>query len=156
MSAGREQATAAAPPRLPAHRRGPGTGRRSTRQGSAVLATLATTEAFRSAQDLHAELRGQGYRIGLSTVYRHLQALTDQGEVDAARTTDGEAVYRRCATAVHHHHLVCRSCGRTAEISLQQLEVEMQRVAAAEGFTDVTHTVEFFGTCATCSAPAAE
>lgn len=154
MTSGHEQATGAGPLLLPAHGGGAGSGRRSTRQGSAVLAALAATGAFRSAQDLHAELRRQGHRIGLSTVYRHLQAFADLGQVDAARTSDGEAVYRRCATEVHHHHLVCRHCGHTVEVSVHQMEAEMQHVAAAEGFTDIAHTVEFFGSCAACSAAA--
>lgn len=120
-----------------------------------MLSVLEVDDAFRSAQDLHGELRRQGHRIGLTTVYRHLQALADQGEVDAARTDDGEVIYRRCGTATHHHHLVCRSCGRTVEISGRAVEAWMTRVATAEGFSDVAHTVEIFGTCATCTNGAA-
>ncbi|MDQ3431158.1 MAG: transcriptional repressor [Actinomycetota bacterium] len=129
-----------------------GTRQRITRQGSAVLSVLAADDTFRSAQGLHTELRKQGHRVGLTTVYRHLQALVDQGEIDAARTDDGETVYRRCATRAHHHHVVCRSCGRTVEVSGPQVEAWMLRVAAAEGFTDVAHTVEIFGTCARCTS----
>lgn len=120
-----------------------------------MLSVLASDDAFRSAQDLHTELRRQGHRIGLTTVYRHLQALAEQGEVDAARADDGEVLYRRCATDAHHHHLVCRNCGRTVEISGREVEAWMKRVANAEGFTDVAHTVEIFGTCAPCVDSAA-
>ncbi len=120
-----------------------------------MLSVLAADDSFRSAQDLHTELRRQGHRIGLTTVYRHLQALAEQSEVDAARTDDGEVIYRRCGTATHHHHLVCRSCGYTVEISGREVEAWMKRVANAESFTDVAHTVEIFGTCATCTNGAA-
>src|SRR3712207_7403069 len=47
---------------------------------------------------------------------RALQALAEDGEVDVLRGADGEAVYRRCSP-VHHHHLVCRSCGATVEVA---------------------------------------
>lgn len=125
---------------------------RATRQGDAVLAALAATDSFQSAQDLHARLRQQGESIGLTTVYRHLQVLADNGEVDALRTGDGETVYRRCETASHHHHLVCRVCGRTVEVAGPEIEAWTERVAHAEGFTDVAHTVEIYGTCASCAS----
>ena len=53
--------------------------------------------------------------------------------------------------AEHHHHLVCRDCGRTVEISVPaSFESWSARVGADEGFTDLSHTVEIFGTCPTC------
>ncbi|HMA47574.1 MAG TPA: transcriptional repressor [Frankiaceae bacterium] len=137
----------AAPPPVRASARS-----RATRQGDAVLAALAAADGFTSAQDLHARLRQRGEPVGLTTVYRHLQVLADNGEVDALRTGDGETVYRRCGTAGHHHHLVCRVCGRTVEVAGPEVEAWTERVAATEGFTDVAHTVEIYGTCASCSA----
>ncbi|CAO5192862.1 Zinc uptake regulation protein [Frankia sp. AiPs1] len=133
---------------------GRGTTVRATRQGDAVCAALTETDAFTSAQDLHALLRAQGTAVGLTTVYRHLQVLVDRGEVDMIRRDDGETVYRRCATEAHHHHLVCRECGRTVEIAGPEIEQWTATVAAAEGFVDVAHTVEIYGTCATCAAAA--
>ncbi|UZJ23761.1 transcriptional repressor [Rhodococcus antarcticus] len=123
---------------------------RSTRQRSAVSSLLDATEEFRSAQDLHEELRRRGEGIGLTTVYRTLQTLADAGSVDVLRTDSGEAVYRRCS-AGHHHHLVCRDCGRTVEVEGPAVERWAQAVAAEHGFVDVSHTVEVFGRCAECA-----
>jgi Fur family ferric uptake transcriptional regulator len=122
---------------------------RSTRQRAAVAAVLAETDEFRSAQELHELLRRRGDAVGLTTVYRTLQALAEAGEVDVLRTDDGEAVYRRCSTG-HHHHLVCRGCGRTVEVAGPTVERWADRVAAEHGFTEVRHTLEIFGTCADC------
>ena len=88
---------------------------RPTRQRAAVAALLADTDEFRSAQELHALLREAGDKVGLATVYRNLQAMAADGEIDMLRTDEGEAVYRACSTG-HHHHLVCRVCGRTVEV----------------------------------------
>lgn len=132
--------------------RGRGTSVRATRQGDAVSSALAATNAFTSAQDLHARLRQEGQSVGLTTVYRHLQVLADRGEVDVLRRDDGETVYRRCTTDGHHHHLVCRHCGHTVEIAGPEIEAWTSSVASAEGFTDVVHTVEIYGTCARCAA----
>lgn len=121
-----------------------------TRQRSAVARALAGSEGFQSAQALHDALRQAGDSVGLTTVYRHLQALADAGEVDVLRTDDGEAVYRRCAADDHHHHLVCRSCGTTVEVTGPAVEAWAAQVAKKHGFRHVSHTVEVFGTCRNC------
>jgi Fur family ferric uptake transcriptional regulator len=122
-----------------------------TRQRTAVSEALARTEGFASAQALHDTLRHEGTSVGLTTVYRHLQALADAGEVDVLRTDEGESVYRRCAGEDHHHHLVCRTCGATVEVTGPAVESWASAIAKEHGFTDVSHTVEVFGTCMTCA-----
>lgn len=117
-----------------------------------VRAALSVNEGFRSAQDIYADLRSGGSKIGLTTVYRALQSLSESGDVDTLRTDDGESVYRACESSGHHHHLVCRSCGRTVEVSGPAVERWAETVATQHGFTGVTHTLEVFGTCPECSA----
>ncbi len=117
-----------------------------------MLEALGEDTRFRSAQDLHAALRDRGENVGLTTVYRHLQRLADDGAVDAVRTDDGETLWRRCGTQTHHHHLVCRRCGDTVEIASPQIEAWAERVAQRAGFQDIEHTVEVVGTCASCAA----
>lgn len=128
-------------------------GLRSTRQRTAIARLLDRTDDFRSAQEIHEELRRHGEGIGLTTVYRTLQTLADSGEIDMLRTGTGEAVYRRCS-AHHHHHLVCRHCGRTVEVEGPAVERWAERVAGEYGFSDISHTVEIFGSCAECGARA--
>jgi Fur family ferric uptake transcriptional regulator len=119
---------------------------RRTRQQEAVATFLRGRETFASAQEIWAGLREGGSTIGLATVYRAVQALVDDGEIDALRTDEGESVYRHCG-AGHHHHLVCRQCGRTVEVEGPAVERWAAMVAAEHGFSDVEHTVEIFGTC---------
>jgi Fur family ferric uptake transcriptional regulator len=124
---------------------------RTTRQRAAVAAVFDTLEGFHSAQEVHARLRTAGGGVGLSTVYRAVQALADDGELDSIRTDSGEALYRRCSTQ-HHHHLVCRVCGRTVEVAGPTVEAWAGRVAGEHGFVDVSHTLEIVGTCSGCQA----
>lgn len=126
--------------------------RRNTRQRAEVLALLAGTEEFRSAQQLHAALRDRGIAVGLTTVYRTLQLLADADEVDHMRLPDGEQLYRRCGRARHHHHLVCRECGATVEVEGPAVERWAENLAAIHGFTDVSHTLEVFGLCPACTS----
>ena len=126
-------------------------GVRATRQRSAISALLEESKGFRSAQDLHAELRERGNSIGLTTVYRTLQSMADAGAVDTLRTDSGELVFRKCSDS-HHHHLVCRGCGYTVEVEGPAVERWATETGADHGFTEVEHTVELFGRCVECSA----
>jgi Fur family ferric uptake transcriptional regulator len=124
-------------------------GQRNTRQRAAVMGMLETLDEFSSAQDIHARLRESGSSVGLTTVYRTLQGLADAGQLDVIRASDGEARYRRC-TPEHHHHLVCRSCGRTLEVDSPAVEKWADEVGAAHGFRDISHTLEIYGICSPC------
>ncbi len=123
---------------------------RSTPQRLAVLGALSSVDDFRSAQEVHEILSTSGSSVGLATVYRTLQLYAETGDVDVLRREDGEAIYRRCSET-HHHHLVCRSCGATVEVEGPAVERWTTTMAAEHGFTDVSHTLEIFGTCATCT-----
>jgi Fur family transcriptional regulator, ferric uptake regulator len=125
--------------------------RRTTRQRAAIHEALRRTEGFRTAQQLHDELRGAGERVGLTTVYRELQALAGAGEVDALRNVDGETMYRLCRTEDHHHHIVCRSCGVTVEVHSDEIERWAMHTGRRHGFTDITHTAELYGLCTRCT-----
>jgi Fur family transcriptional regulator, ferric uptake regulator len=124
---------------------------RSTRQKRALAALLDRSGTFRSAQDLHADLRADGNRVGLTTVYNQLRALAQAGEVDVVRTSDGEALYRRCLGDGHHHHLLCRRCGRAVEVEGREVEEWVERVAEANRFVELSHMLEVVGLCAACA-----
>ncbi|MBE9374579.1 transcriptional repressor [Saccharopolyspora sp. HNM0983] len=125
-------------------------GLRATKQRAAVSNLLDEVDDFRSAQELHEQLRNRGEGIGLTTVYRTLQSLADAGEVDVLRNPSGESVYRRCSSH-HHHHLVCRHCGRTVEVADPPVEEWAERIGREHGFTEVSHTVEIIGICPDCA-----
>ncbi|MFT4262338.1 MAG: Fur family transcriptional regulator [Nocardioides sp.] len=123
---------------------------RPTRQRLAVSAALGEAAGFSSAQEIRDALARRGEPVGLATVYRTLAALAEAGEVDMMRTEDGEAIYRRCS-GTHHHHLVCRACGRAVEVEGPAVERWAGAVATEHGFTDVSHTLELVGVCGDCA-----
>lgn len=125
-------------------------GRRGTRQRRALRECLDVCDTFVSAQQLRDMLVARGDKVGLTTVYRSLQAMVDAGELDQVRNDAGEALYRKCGTS-HHHHLTCRSCGLTIELEGPSVERWAQKAGDEHSFTDVTHVVELFGTCAICA-----
>lgn len=128
-----------------------GTRKRLTRQRTAIREALRYAEGFRSAQQLHEQLRQDGRRVGLTTVYRELQDLSSSGQIDSVVAPDGEMIYRLCGSEGHHHHLVCRSCGASVEVASREVEAWADRTAEAHGFSNVTHTIELYGVCDVCS-----
>lgn len=137
--------TAAATPtmRLP--------GARSTRQRLAVASAMTSSDDFRSARQWHETLLARGHSVGLTTVYRTLQAMADAGDVDVIVTADGENKFRRCSQG-HHHHLACRECGRAIEIEAPEVERWARAVAATHSFSSERHTLEITGICPGCAA----
>jgi Fur family transcriptional regulator, ferric uptake regulator len=126
---------------------------RKTAQGVAVREVLGEHDSFLSAQDVFTMLRIRGHKVGLSTVYRHLQGLVEQGAADSIHASDGETAYRLCGTApgTHHHHVVCRACGVAEEVEGRAIETWAEQVAAEHGYSDVDHTIEIFGLCRLCT-----
>lgn len=128
-----------------------GPPRRVTSQRAALAGVLAGTDEFATAQELHEALRAAGARVGLATVYRTLADLVASGDIDTLRSPAGETLYRRCGDAEHHHHLVCRVCGRTVEVTAPAVEHWAKSVARTYGFSDIDHEIELFGVCAACA-----
>ena len=124
--------------------------RRNTCQKTAVLEQLSNTDEFVSAQELHQKISQSGKKLGLTTVYRALTEMVEQGMADSLSISDGEMRYRIC-TPEHHHHLICRVCGKTVEFDMPGFEELALQVAKANGFTELSHEIELFGVCRDCS-----
>lgn len=139
-----ESPTTALPTSEPSHRR--------SKQREAIATYLHSRDTFDTAQEIHTGLREAGNAVGLATVYRTLQAMAGDNDVDVLRTESGEARYRRCALPGHHHHLLCRQCGLTVEVVDEPVSRWADEVAKQHGFSEIEHQVEVFGTCAACSA----
>ncbi len=118
---------------------------RKTEQREAILAALRRVERPVTAQELHARLEG----VGLATVYRNLQRLADDGEADTLRRENGEQAFLLCERG-HHHHLLCRSCGRVERVRDCRLDDWARAVGESHGFSAVEHRAELVGLCAAC------
>lgn len=125
---------------------------RRTAQRQAVLHVLHRSDRFRSAQQLHLELRDvNGERVGLSTVYRILRTLAQEKVAETQRAEDGETLYRLRTVAEHRHYLLCRRCGRAVGFIADDAERQADCLARQHCFTDVTHWIDVFGICPLCT-----
>ena len=122
-------------------------GLRITKQRKALLSTLAEADNPLSADETHAQL-AKG-TCDLVTVYRSLEQFEKIGVLQLGVRENGTKVYCLSHGHDHHHHLTCRSCGRTERVDLCMGD-ELEKVGKSYGFTDMTHVMEVFGTCPDC------
>jgi Fur family transcriptional regulator, ferric uptake regulator len=116
----------------------------------AILAALATFPGYATAQALHTRLHELGHQVGLATVYRELTRLLSDGIIE--RSPDGgDARYRQCANASHHHHVECVECGASVDIPCDDLATQLSALAAAQGFRLDHHVIYARGRCAACA-----
>src|SRR3954468_9442645 len=119
---------------------------RRTDQREAILGALRASDRAVTAQELHGKLEG----VGLATVYRNLQRLTEEGTAETLRRDNGEQAFLICGGG-HHHHLTCRACGRVERVRDCRLDDWAAAVAAEHGFGQVEHHAELGGLCDKCT-----
>lgn len=124
-------------------------GLRATPHRMALLGTLATANAPKTAEELHARLGN----ADLVTIYRNLQSLVTAGLVREVRFKDSSVRYELADEDSHHHHLVCTGCGKVDELEGCDVSaLEKHILKQSKSFASVNeHTLEFFGTCMTCA-----
>lgn len=119
---------------------------------TAVVELLGRQNCCLSAQEIHDQLRKARRPVGIASVYRALEALADLRLVKRVDAGDGVARYESAtADGDHHHHLVCRDCGKVEAFSDSRLERAIDRVADGLGYSVEEHEVVLLGACADCS-----
>ncbi len=128
-------------------------GHRSGGARAAVIASLAEQECCRSAQEIFDQLRGEGRRVGIASVYRVLDLLVSLGLVQRLDLGGGIARYEPALpTGEHHHHLVCVDCGEVRPFEDPQLERVLEGTAMRSDYTVEGHDVVLRGHCPDCRA----
>ncbi len=128
-------------------------GHRSGGARQAVIASLAEQECCRSAQEIFDQLRGDGRRVGIASVYRVLDLLVSLGLVQRLDLGGGISRYEPALPGgEHHHHLVCVDCGEVRPFEDPQLEKVLEGTAARSDYTVEGHDVVLRGRCPDCRA----
>ncbi|HEY9769139.1 MAG TPA: transcriptional repressor [Coleofasciculaceae cyanobacterium] len=119
-----------------------------TRSQERIMTVLQSLKLSISAQDLYIELRKRQQDMGLATVYRSLEALKLQGEVQVRTLANGESVYSLIKS--DRHHLTCVNCGTSIPIDECPVHDLEQQLEKSHTFKVYYHTLEFFGLCQKC------
>jgi len=124
-------------------------GYRLTPQRMMVLAAIEASHDHISAEEIHAKARLQYPYINISTVYRTLELLKENGLVTETDLGGGRFLYHPAEKA-HHHHLVCRKCGKVSDIDITVLDKIRDQLKARYGFDAELDHIAIFGTCKSC------
>ncbi|MBT2698864.1 transcriptional repressor [Bacillus sp. ISL-40] len=117
-----------------------------------VRVLLENEEDHLSAEDVYLLVKEKSPEIGLATVYRTLELLTELKIVDKINFGDGVSRYdlRQEGAAHFHHHLVCIECGAVDEIQEDLLEDVEAVVERKWNFKIKDHRLTFHGICYRC------
>jgi Fur family ferric uptake transcriptional regulator len=126
-------------------------GYRSGGAREAVVRLLDRQDCCLSAQEIHDRLRSARRGVGIASVYRALETLAELRLVKRVEAGDGIARYEPLRPdGDHHHHLVCRDCGKVEAFSDPRLERAIDRAAGASGYAVEEHEIVLSGACADC------
>src|SRR5262245_558302 len=120
---------------------------------TAVVEALARHECAVTAIELDDELRQRKPAVGRASVYRALEQLEQLGLVQRLEVTRGTAGYERVEPGgEHHHHAICRQCGRMVPFEDRSLERAIAKLSDEISFEVTDHDVVLRGRCERCSA----
>jgi Fe2+ or Zn2+ uptake regulation protein len=120
-------------------------GHRVTGSRRRVLAALVSAPAPFTVDDVQRQAPG----VGRATVFRTMKLLLDLNVVCRVLMEDGSLHYR-LSTRGHHHHLVCRSCGRVEDFSTCDVTELVEQLTKSTDYQIEGHWLEVYGKCASC------
>ena len=125
-------------------------GHRATPKRLALLRVLREAGSPLPAAEIAARL---SLAADQATVYRTLDALTESGLVRKVAFNDRHAYYESAIGESHHHHIVCRDCGKVEDVESCTAD-DLMRMAlqGSKSFSSIqAHALEFFSTCDSCA-----
>jgi len=130
-------------------------GYRLTGPRRAVAALIGSRSGHFTAADLLVDARRNRLSLGRATVFRNLDLFTELGALERLDLPNGEHAYVACEPEQHHHHVVCRRCGKSVEVADGSLQSVVAEIARRSGYSIDAHRLELFGTCPQCGESAA-
>ena len=122
-------------------------GHRVTSSRRRVLDALLAAPAHFTVDDVLQRADG----VGRATVFRTMKLLQDLNVVCRVMMEDGSLHYRMSARG-HHHHLVCRSCGRVEDFATCDVSALVQKLSASTEYEIEGHWLEVYGRCQSCQS----
>jgi Fur family transcriptional regulator, ferric uptake regulator len=124
----------------------------------AILDAFQSKRSTLTADQLYASVRRYVPRAGLQSIYRNLSDFQEAGIAEEVLTGRRGSVFALCHNALgHHHHLICRSCGRSEEINpcaidsaMRAMNRSFRRIGKKIRFHIERHFLQLEGICDAC------
>lgn len=122
---------------------------KATKPRLAILMTLMKEHGPFTAKEIQKRVRSVG--CDLVTIYRSVTQLEEAGIIRRCEFGDGNARYEYSRADHHHHHIICKNCRKVEVIEDCHLD-EIDKYGKKLGYTNVSHSLEFFGLCPHCQS----
>ena len=124
-----------------------------TPQRQLIIGAFAkNNDCHLSAEEVYVIVKQETPDIGLATVYRTLELLSELNVLKKMDFGDGRSRYEisEANASHHHHHLICLSCNTVKEFEDDLLDTLEEAIARKSKFTIVDHQLKFYGYCCDC------
>ncbi len=122
---------------------------RLTTQRQIILEELGKVTSHPTANEVYDMVRKRLPRIGLGTVYRNLELMSETGII--LKLEVGGTQKRFDATVDPHYHIRCLSCGKVDDIEIPVMEDINKTAADISKYQVLGHHIEFSGVCSECN-----
>jgi Fur family ferric uptake transcriptional regulator len=116
-----------------------------------IYQELSSTGAPLSPRELYSSLHKKRRKIGLTSIYRCLDLFESLGIVFKISMRPNVR-YRLCDSNGHHHHIVCKKCGKVVELNFCDISNWTGKVTRQTGYEVTDHQLNFYGFCEACKA----
>jgi Fur family ferric uptake transcriptional regulator len=128
------------------------TGLKQTQQRKIIVQAFLEINSHVDADELHRRVVAEGHEIGLATIYRTLNLLTEAGLIEQKSFQDGRSVFEVAHPGSHHDHLICTECGYVIEFEDEEIESLQVTIAKKYGIELKSHRLDLYGRCLDRSA----
>jgi len=125
-------------------------GYKITPQRRTIINNIIDTHEHLTPAAIYEKVCRENPGIGLVTIYRTLEMLTELGLICEMHAGGSCRSYLMRRPAEHHHHLICADCGRVIDFTDCDLGGLERRLAKATSFKINGHLLEFLGQCRSC------
>ena len=111
---------------------------------------IDNSNTFVSAEDIGKHLESNNMNIGLTTIYRFLNSLEEQGKLRVEyknHTKFYQYISTECDT---HYHLKCKECGKLIHFKCKELEELNSHISKEHNFK-IDSTSVIYGLCHNCN-----
>ena len=120
-------------------------GYKQTDKREDILDIFSKSAGYLSARDVLNELKSRHRHLSFDTIYRNLSLFVQLNILEETEL-DGEKHYQMQCEGDHHHHLICKKCGKTQYIDV----CPMEGLGKTNNFQITGHKFEIYGYCQNC------